>query len=175
MDWIELAEYKNRWRGLWPRWWILGLCKMWGTSWIAEELLASQDVLCSVERVSYPVWMLWCPECPTCRLSCLVQDWGSFLQLTFPLTTVGEDEVVAVNMRACGEQEVQWHLFLTSALDGSGQPHAPAALPTGWETPFRIQRKLVGLHSRSELFWEQNLLLLAGIEPGFPIFTHPLA
>jgi len=29
---------------------------MLGISWLAEELLASQDVLCSVEWVSYPVW-----------------------------------------------------------------------------------------------------------------------
>jgi hypothetical protein len=41
------------------------------------------------------------------------------VQSSCPVTIVGEGEVVAVNMSACGEEEVQCHLFLTSALDGS--------------------------------------------------------
>ena len=86
-----------------------------------------------------------------------MQDWGGFLQSTFSLTTVGKSEVVAVNIRACGEEVLRCHLFLTSALDGSGQLHAPAALPTGRETPFRIQRKLAGIHSRSGLFSENKI------------------
>jgi hypothetical protein len=81
-----------------------------------------------------------------------MQDWGSCLQLTFPLTAVGEGEVVAVNMRACGEEEVQCHLFLKSALDESSQPHALAALPTGREIPFRIRRKLVGATAVLDFF-----------------------
>jgi hypothetical protein len=176
MDWIYLAQYKNKWRGLWPRWWASESLKMRGISWLAEELLSSQDGMSSVEWVSYRVWMLWYSKCPTYKLSCLMKEWGSFVQSSCPLTSVGEGEVVVVNMRVCGEEEVLCHVFLTSALGGSdGQPHSPAALPTGRETPFRIQRKLFGLHSRLDLFWKLNLLLLAGIEIRFSIFAYPLA
>jgi len=37
---------------LWVRWWTSGFHKMWGISWLAEELLASQEGLCSMELVT---------------------------------------------------------------------------------------------------------------------------
>jgi hypothetical protein len=101
-----------------------------------------------------------------------MQDWGSFLQSTFPLRTVSESEVVAVNLGACEEEEVQCHLFLTLALDGSGQLHALAALPTGRETPFRIQRKLAGIHSRSKLFLRTKSLAPGRHRTRIP-YIHP--
>jgi hypothetical protein len=37
---------------LWIRWWTLGFHKMRGISWVAEDLLASQEGLCSIELVN---------------------------------------------------------------------------------------------------------------------------
>jgi hypothetical protein len=34
------------------RWWTFGLHKMRGISWVAEDILASQEGLCSMELVS---------------------------------------------------------------------------------------------------------------------------
>ena len=38
---------------LWVRWWTLGLRKIGGICWLAEDLLASQEVLYCMELVSY--------------------------------------------------------------------------------------------------------------------------
>jgi hypothetical protein len=37
---------------LWMRLWTFGFHKMWGISWVAEELVASQEGLCSLELIS---------------------------------------------------------------------------------------------------------------------------
>jgi hypothetical protein len=41
-------------------------------------------------------------------------------------------------MKAYGGVDVETHVFLTSALVGGGQLHAPAALPPGKEPPVPI-------------------------------------
>jgi hypothetical protein len=38
-------------RLLWVRWWTFGFHKMRGISWLADDLLASQEGLCSMELV----------------------------------------------------------------------------------------------------------------------------
>jgi hypothetical protein len=45
---------------LWMRWWNLGFHKMRGISWVAEEMLACQEELCSMELVSYLWFILRC-------------------------------------------------------------------------------------------------------------------
>jgi hypothetical protein len=45
--------------------------------------------------------------------------------------------------------EVQLNAFLTSALDGSGQLHAPAALTPSKSPRYPLDRKLGGPQSRS--------------------------
>jgi hypothetical protein len=49
-------------------------------------------------------------------------------------------------MKVYWEVRVQFHAFLTSALDGdvSGQLHAPATLPPGKETRYPLDRRLGG-------------------------------
>jgi hypothetical protein len=37
---------------LWMRWWTFGFHKMRGISWVAQDVLASQEGLCSMEWVS---------------------------------------------------------------------------------------------------------------------------
>jgi hypothetical protein len=41
---------------LWIRWWTFGFHNMQGISWLAEELLAYQERLCSMEWVSKSEW-----------------------------------------------------------------------------------------------------------------------
>jgi hypothetical protein len=55
---------------------------------------------------------------------------------------------------------------LTSALDGSGQPHAPAAYPKK-RALGTMDRRLGGSHSRLGRCEEKNLLPLPEIEPRF--------
>ena len=38
---------------LWRRWWTFGFHKMRRISWVAEDLLASQEGLCSMQLISY--------------------------------------------------------------------------------------------------------------------------
>jgi hypothetical protein len=52
VDCIELAEDKNKWRAVVDR---LKKKKKLGISWLAEELLASQEELCSTECLSIAV------------------------------------------------------------------------------------------------------------------------
>ena len=51
MDWIDLAEDRDRWRAVVNGEWTFGFHKMRGISWPAENRLASQEGLCSVELV----------------------------------------------------------------------------------------------------------------------------
>jgi len=51
-DWIDLAQDRDKWRSLVNAWWTFGLHKTWGISWLAEQLLASQEEVCSLELVS---------------------------------------------------------------------------------------------------------------------------
>jgi hypothetical protein len=54
--------------------------------------------------------------------------------------------------------------FLISTLDGSGQLHAPAALPTGERAPlYTLDRRLGGPQSRSGRRGEEKNLSSAGI------------
>jgi len=50
MDWIDLAQDRDRWGGLlWMRLRNFGFHKMRGIFWLDEELLASQVGLCPVD------------------------------------------------------------------------------------------------------------------------------
>jgi hypothetical protein len=67
--------------------------------------------------------------------------------------------------------------FLTSALDGSGELHTPAALPLGEEPPqYPLNKRLSGPQSRSGRCGEQKNHALPGIEPGpsSPSLISPL-
>jgi hypothetical protein len=55
MDWIDLTEDRDRWRALVDVWWTFGFHKTRGISWLAEDLLACQEELCSMELVIYIV------------------------------------------------------------------------------------------------------------------------
>jgi hypothetical protein len=41
---------------LWRRWWTFGFHKMRGISWVAEDVLGSQEGLCSMAQVFERVW-----------------------------------------------------------------------------------------------------------------------
>ena len=47
----DLDEERGRWRVLLMWQWTFGFHKMWGISWIAENQLASYEVLCAVEYI----------------------------------------------------------------------------------------------------------------------------
>jgi hypothetical protein len=53
MDWIDVAVDGDRRRAVMNAVMNLRFHKMWGICWLAEDLLASQDGLCSMEIVSY--------------------------------------------------------------------------------------------------------------------------
>jgi hypothetical protein len=52
MNWIDLAEDRDRWRALVNAEWTFGFRKMWGNSWLGEGLLATEEGLCSMDLVS---------------------------------------------------------------------------------------------------------------------------
>jgi hypothetical protein len=52
MDWIDMAQDSDRWRALVNAVTILRFHKMLGISWLAEDLLTSQEGLYSIELVS---------------------------------------------------------------------------------------------------------------------------
>jgi hypothetical protein len=47
MDWIDLAQYRNRWQVLVNA--VMNLWVVQGISWLAEDLLVSQEGLCIME------------------------------------------------------------------------------------------------------------------------------
>jgi hypothetical protein len=69
--------------------------------------------------------------------------------------------------------EVWVHAFLTSALDVSGQLHAPVALPPGKNPLVLMYRRLGGSQSRSGRGGEEkNSQPLPGLEP---LLIQPVA
>jgi hypothetical protein len=63
MDWVTLAEDWNRWRAVAYAVMNLGFNKMRAISWLAEDLLASQEGLCSTQSVSYMYWTVMFVKC----------------------------------------------------------------------------------------------------------------
>ena len=49
MDWMELARIETDGGHVWLRYWTFGFHKIWGISWLSENLLASQEGLCAME------------------------------------------------------------------------------------------------------------------------------
>lgn len=49
-------------------------------------------------------------------------------------------------------------------MEVSGQPHVPVALPLKQDTLFPWNGRLDGLHSQSDLFGEENIFPLPGVE-----------
>jgi hypothetical protein len=49
MGWIDMAQDRDRWRAVVN---AFGFHKMRGISWLAEDLLASQEGLCFMKLVS---------------------------------------------------------------------------------------------------------------------------
>jgi hypothetical protein len=62
MDWIDLAQDRDRWRAVVNAWWTFGLHNMQGISWVAEDLLGSQEGLCSMELVELAAQYFWCDD-----------------------------------------------------------------------------------------------------------------
>jgi hypothetical protein len=52
MDWIEVAQDRNRWRAVVNVVMNLGFHKMRGISWLAENLSAFREGFCSMDLVS---------------------------------------------------------------------------------------------------------------------------
>ena len=52
MDWIDLAQNREGGGLFWIHQWTFGFHKMWGMSWLAENLLVSQEGLCTMKLVS---------------------------------------------------------------------------------------------------------------------------
>jgi hypothetical protein len=61
MDWIDMAEDRDRWRAVVSAVMNFQFYKMQGTSRLAEDLLASQEGLSSMELVNWLVcWSVSC-------------------------------------------------------------------------------------------------------------------
>jgi hypothetical protein len=78
-------------------------------------------------------------------------------------------------MKAYGGVNVQIHVILTSGLAGSGQLHAPAALPPGKQplpAGYPVDKRLGGPQNRSEQHREENIL--ASNEIRTPTLGHPV-
>jgi hypothetical protein len=74
---------------LWARYWTFGFYKCSEISWLAEELLDSQEALCSVECILYSMRMMfnWLPN-----TAFLKQKWRVVLDTT---------QIVTCNRREC--------------------------------------------------------------------------
>jgi hypothetical protein len=66
-------------------------------------------------------------------------------------------------MKAYEEVDVQIHSFLTSALDGRGQLHAPAALSPGKSPWYTLDRRVGGTRAGPDMK-KRNFLTLPGLE-----------
>jgi hypothetical protein len=55
MDWIDLAQERDRWQASVTTVMTFGFHNIWGMSWLAEDLLASEEGICSLELVSWLV------------------------------------------------------------------------------------------------------------------------
>ena len=55
MDWIDLVQDRGRWRAVVKAVMNLRVIKMWAISLVVEELVDSQERLCSMELVGYLV------------------------------------------------------------------------------------------------------------------------
>jgi hypothetical protein len=105
VDWIGLAQDRDRWRALWIRYWTFGFHKMLGNYRVSKQLGVSRVVLSSVELVRN-VTRLWnnywtiSTACSSSRLSrhydthgylnlgclhpvaCVRSRWGGFIPST---------------------------------------------------------------------------------------------
>jgi hypothetical protein len=78
-------------------------------------------------------------------------------------------------MKTYGGVDVYIHIFLTSALEVSGQLHAPAALPLGKSPRYPFYRRLGGPQSWSGWYGEVNIFDPTGTRTPAPLVVQPVA
>jgi len=63
---------EGKWQAVWARWWTGQFLKMWGGSWLAEELWGSEGGLCCVGLVGWLVGFCVVGLLVACLLACFV-------------------------------------------------------------------------------------------------------
>jgi hypothetical protein len=97
---------------LWIRWWTFGFHKVWGISWLAENLLASQEWLCFLELVTYLVMTLREQDLCVCVCVCVdPEDESSklFRNVSYPFTSLHSIISLKILSAPCvGLEPLKW-------------------------------------------------------------------